>query len=1149
MSQASGNSALASLPSGISTAITASTSPSSGPHKSAAELSIEEQQIIAEIQELQRKLREMKAEQQDTDDVETGEGVRHRRILIVANRLPLRASRDPRTARWLFEDAPGGLATALRGITLEVEFVWVGWVGCDVPASERPRVTERLMREHRCYPVYLDARLMDKYYNGFCNDVLWPLFHYVPLPMYQAGAEKKFDASLWEAYKAANKAFAEAVCEVYDDGSSEASSCDAAQGSAGKATASNSSSSDATSVSGAVKPTTSQSTTTTTASPSKPPAAASVNSVPPSAAPTLVHEAATGEPQTPPAQPASSNSEHKVVAKAADLVWVHDYHLMRLPLELRRREQRMAIAWFLHTPFPSSEVYRILPFRKELLEGLLHADLVGFHTYDYARHFLSACSRVLDLTTTTPKGIEFGGRFCSIGVYPIGIDPNQIASALGSRQVDKRARELGAVFEGRKVLIGVDRLDYIKGMPHKLLAFELFLAKYPEWIGKVTLIQVGVPTRTEVDEYRSLAKHVNELVGRINGVYGSLEYAPIHYINQSIPQEELIAIYHLADACLVTSVRDGMNLVSHEYVAAQADMLRSATRRRNAPKLNTMTSASTAGAAATTVKQRLRHQQRVASAKLDSLEETDEVEEVEYTETDDEEDDDDTVTGAGDAALAAADDRPASTSTARKHARQLSRKPFIKDGPGVLVLSEFAGSAQSLSGAVRVNPWNTEELATAIHDALTMSRVERELRWNKLHRYVANNTASYWARSFVTDFSDVCDHPPLLSNLPRLPTVQVLRAYDNAINRLIVADYDGTLTQIQSLPQLATPAPKVTQLLETLASDPKNTVYVMSGRERKFMDKWLGKLRVGLAAEFGFCHRSPEDPPGEWTCLGRDLDTSWKDVVLPIMQYFYDRTPGTFIESKETSLAWHYRDADPHFGAWQAKDMQIHMEDVLVNLPLEIIQGNRLVEVRHVGVNKSLVLETVLRKGPPHGVTAVRNQRGIEAKAATKSGSGTADTSAATSHVTDFPRSSDHIVRSNSDPVSLAVLPKADAEVNEPPKAVANNSNKEEFDFILCVGDDRSDEDMYQLLKSYRLDYGQHDSTATDAKRRPLALYLVHIGTGATQAEYFLENILELRKIIRGMASISLRDGRHKQFATRYLHGDRFHPTVYRAPS
>mmetsp|Transcript_19468 Transcript_19468/g.29583 ORF Transcript_19468/g.29583 Transcript_19468/m.29583 type:complete len:1022 (+) Transcript_19468:51-3116(+) len=949
--------------------------------KTAAELSIEEQQIIAEIQELQRQLRELKSEQQDEEGEAEDEEEVQRRILIVANRLPIRASRDGRTQRWVFEDAPGGLATALRGIAMDIEFIWVGWVGCDIPVSERPRVTQRLMRDHNCYPVYLETKLMEKYYNGFCNDVLWPLFHYVPLPMYQAGAEKKFDPSLWEAYKEANARFASAVCQVWDAGDDD--TCINTK-------------------------TTINADTTTTTSSKNPTTQKTVHN----GLIKLADDEENNESNKKNQQ--EEKSSPVALRKVIDLVWVHDYHLMRLPLELRKTEPDMPVAWFLHTPFPSSEVYRILPFRKELLEGVLHADLVGFHTYDYARHFLSACSRVLDLGTTSPKGIEFGSRFCSIGVFPIGIDPNQISNALGSRAVDIRARELGSVFEGRKVIIGVDRLDYIKGMPHKLLAFELFLAKYPQWIGQVTLIQVGVPTRIEVEEYRSLAKHVNELVGRINGVYGNLEYAPVHYINQSIPQNELIAIYHIADACLVTSVRDGMNLVSHEYVAAQADLLLSSLTRRKSVDID-----------------------------------------------DDEEEDLNT------------------TNHTRPRVKTLN-----KDGPGVLILSEFAGSAQSLSGAIRINPWNTEELAEAIHTSLTLSRVERELRWNKLYRYVTTNTASYWARSFVTEFKDVCDHPPLLSNLPRLQISQVLRAYENASHRLLVADYDGTLTQRQPLPELASPAPFVTQLLATLAKDDKNTLYVMSGRERKYMDKWLGKYRVGLAAEFGFCHRAPDDPPGEWTCLGKDLDISWKQVVQPIMQYFAERTPGTYIEFKESSLAWHFQDADPHFGAWQAKDMQIHLEDALANQPLQIIQGKRFVEVRHVGVNKSLVLEDVLRRGPKsiHGTARILP---LENVADESKGEGIEKTQL------------------------LA------GESNNTEGKLNDESEIEDFDFVLCVGDDRSDEDMYQLLKTH---YRQR------LEDKSIALYLVRIGTGATQAEYFLDSIIDLRKILRNMAGISLRD-------------------------
>ncbi|CAM9645716.1 unnamed protein product, partial [Chrysoparadoxa australica] len=701
----------------------------------------------------------------------------------------------------------------------------------------------------------------------------------------QAGGEKKFDSSLWEAYKEANMIFAEVVCSFYEPG---------------------------------------------------------------------------------------------------DYVWVHDYHLMRLPYELRQRHPDCKIGWFLHTPFPSSEIYRILPVRKPLLEGLLSADLVGFHTYDYARHFLSACSRVLEVECS-PRGIEYRNHFMQLGVFPIGIDPDHVSLTIRRSWVQNRIKELVETFKGRKILLGVDRLDYIKGMPHKLLGLELFLNSYPEWHGKVTLIQVGVPSRTEVPEYKILANQVNELVGRINGTYGNLEYSPVHYISQSISQEELFAIYNVADVCIVTSVRDGMNLVSHEYVAAQ-----------NEP-------------------------------------------------------------------------------------RQLDMAP--KDGPGVLILSEFAGHAQSLSGAIRINPWNTQELAGCIKQALTLSRVERELRQHKLYRYVMAHTASFWAHSFMQEFRDCCQTSRMAEQrVPQLPLSQVIHDYKNAKNRLIISDYDGTLTQLQSLPQLAGPPPFVTSLLNNLCNDPKNSVFIISGRERRFMDTWLGKLNVGLAAEYGFYYRLPGAET--WQCIGQDLDLSWKDVVHPIMQYFTERTPGTYIENKESSLSWHYRDADPHFGLWQAKDMQIHMEDVLSNLPLEILQNNRMVEVRHQGANKSMIAEAVLKL---LSVSASVRERG-------------------------------------------------------------------EVDFVFCVGDDRSDEDMFQTVQRFRdsarlqstpklsptiapgsshydplLWPQQHEAgtggstrNARRAMQPDASVYTVHIGPEASHADYQLDSLFLLRSVLREFEKVSV---------------------------
>jgi len=878
----------------------------------------QEQTLLSEIQDLQRQLFELKADNDagdedkvgDPSDLETIMG-KDRRLIMVSNRLPV-SKVDRADGSYELVMSSGGLVSALSGVQKDLDFIWIGWIGCEIDEAEQPELRRRLLEEHNCLPVFLSDDIIERYYNGFSNGVLWPLFHYVPLSMYKAGTERKFDTDLWEAYKEANIAFAEAVMSIY-------------------------------------------------------------------------------QPKT-------------------DLIWVHDYHLMRLPAELRSRRPKCRIAWYLHTPFPTSEIYRILPVRRELLEGLLKADLVAFQTYDYARHFLSACSRVLEIESS-PKGVEYENHYCAIGVHPIGVDADYIRDQCKSEGVKSRVKELEETFAGRKILLGVDRLDYIKGMPHKLLGLELFLARHPEWRGKVTLIQIGVPTREGVPEYQKLGQQVNELVGRINGTHGTLEYSPIHYINQSVPQDELFAIYRMADVCLVTSVRDGMNLVSHEYVVAQEEW-------------------------------------------------------------------------AGE-----------------------KSRPSGRDGPGVLVLSEFAGSAQSLSGAVRVNPWNTEELAAAIHTALSLRPIERELRHNKLYRYVSTHTAAYWATMFMGEFSDTIrsKRVSVTKALPALNMKKVVNAYERARNRLIVCDYDGTLTKIQTLPQLAQPAPALIDILKTLSADPRNTIIIMSGRERRFLESWLGQLRVGLAAEYGFYHRLP-GPDSEWQSIGEEIELSWKELVAPIMKYFTERTPGTYIESKESSLAWHFKDADPHFGAWQAKDMQVSMEDVLSNLPLEIIQGNHIVEVRHRAVSKARVLEAVLE------------HLGTEASVQAHGGA--------------------------------------------------------EVDFIFCVGDDRSDEDMFQFLQTWKDDFNSPPPSATplpegpspppgvppgDAApaankteappvsavsssaglpeagglsrgasaggvRRCPTMFNVHIGNDASLASSFVENTFELRRVLRAFSSVSKKD-------------------------
>ncbi|KAG2756642.1 glycosyltransferase family 20 protein [Suillus brevipes Sb2] len=357
------------------------------------------------------------------------------------------------------------------------------------------------------------------------------------------------------------------------------------------------------------------------------------------------------------------------------MVWVQDYHLMLLPMILRglvdgssggeyqkqeltkiaegieeevnissERIPDVKIGFFLHTPFPSSEIYRILPVRREILLGVLFCDLIGFHTYDYARHFLSSCTRILGLPTM-PNGVEFEGRLAHVGTFPIGIEPSSFIKNLEKESVKSRIAQLEQRFNGVKVIVGVDRLDYIKGVPQKLHALELFLTQHPEWIGKVVLVQLAVPSRQDVEDYQNLRSTVNELVGRINGRFGTVEFMPIHFMHKSLAFDELCALYAISDVCLVTSTRDGMNLVSYEYIACQ-------------------------------------------------------------------------------------------------QARQ-----------GAMILSEFAGAAQSLNGSIVVNPWDPQQVADAIHEAVTMDTETRAENHRKLFKYVNKYSAAFWGTSFIKEMN------------------------------------------------------------------------------------------------------------------------------------------------------------------------------------------------------------------------------------------------------------------------------------------------------------------------------------------------------------------------------------------------------------
>jgi trehalose 6-phosphate synthase/phosphatase len=262
-----------------------------------------------------------------------------------------------------------------------------------------------------------------------------------------------------------------------------------------------------------------------------------------------------------------------VVAQAwrpGDLVWVHDYQLVLVPQLLRARLPSARIGFFLHIPFPTSELMRILPWRVQVLEGLLGADLVGFHTYRYRSHFSSSVLRILGIATEGDS-IHVDGRELRLGVFPIGVDAETFGALSADPDVLREASAIRAEAHDQRILLGIDRLDYTKGIPQRLLAFERLLEREPYWRGKVRLVQIAVPSRDNVASYQAFSSQVDELVGRINGAFSTVDWVPIHYVHRSMSERQVVALYRAADVMLVTPLRDGMNLVAKEFVTCRTD--------------------------------------------------------------------------------------------------------------------------------------------------------------------------------------------------------------------------------------------------------------------------------------------------------------------------------------------------------------------------------------------------------------------------------------------------------------------------------------------------------------------------------------------------------------------------------------------------
>jgi trehalose 6-phosphate synthase/phosphatase len=540
-------------------------------------------------------------------------------------------------------------------------------------------------------------------------------------------------------------------------------------------------------------------------------------------------------------------------------VWVHDFHLMLVPSMLRRRAPHLAIGFFLHTPFPSSEVYRLLPTREEALRGVLGADYVSFQTGDYARHFRSSCLRVLGVDSA-PDSLDMSGRRVGIGVDPIGIDVSGFQEVLRDPETARLFSQLEAQYEGRKLVLGVERLDYTKGIPQKLLAFERYLEQDPSRARTTTMLQVLVPSRLESPEYRAQRDEIELLIARINGRFGQPGSTPVEYLHRNISKPGLVALYRRADVMMVTPLRDGMNLVAHEFVLCQSE--------------------------------------------------------------------------------------PGLPGRWR----------------GSLLLSEFAGSAQVLPGALLVNPWNVDGVVERLGTALELDGGERRRRLETMAKRVEALDCKNWAEGFLTRlgrFSRRERGRRLPPDVEGEVEERLKSRFVKARARTVLLDYDGTLRELEAHPDLAVPTPQIIELLSDLAALPRTDVHIVSGRRRRNLEQWFGRLPVHLCAEHGYLARAPGE---EWRTL-LELDLSWMRRIERLLRRVAADVPGAHVERKSCSVAFHYREAEPEYGAWRAHELLNDLGQHLAGAPAEILLGQRVVEVRASGVDKGVYVRTVFPNG------------------------------------------------------------------------------------------------------------------------------------------------------------------------------------------
>jgi len=692
--------------------------------------------------------------------VKTLDQFNFKRIIIVAYRLPFKLVR--KKEEYYPVQNSGGLVSAILSLSEKMnsgnkasaKILWVG--------TGDPKLGNELIHSaFELFPVEIPRKINDKYYGGFCNDTIWPLFHYFP-------SRAVYDKSYFNAYVTANNLFLNKL---------------------------------------------------------------------------------------------------ENLIKPGDFIWIHDYQLLLLPELIRRSLPKADIGFFLHIPFPSFEVFRMLPrkWREMILAGMTGADVVGFHTNDYAQHFMKSVKRTLGYKIDK-NFISVKNRLCKADAFPIGIDFKKFRDACFSPRINIMKKKLRDYLSDRKLIFSVDRLDYSKGLLNRLKSFERFLEKYPEWHFKMVYNMVVIPSRDNIGEYRELKKEIEATVGRINGKYSTLNWRPLVYQYNSIPFDELVAIYNLSDAGFITPLRDGMNLVAKEYVTCQSEHY------------------------------------------------------------------------------------------------------------GMLILSEMAGASIELNEAIIINPTDIEETSDALNKALIMPDKEKEKRIRKMQERLSRYDVFTWTGDFFNQVDEVKKEKTHLQvrYLDETNLQSIYMKYQEAQKRLFLIDYDGTLTPIVNSPDMAVLSEDTEKILNKIVFDSHNTLVIISGRRREFMDEQFRNVEAILVAEHGYFIRYPDN---EWK-KNIEIDLSWKEKILLILNDYVDRCNGSMIEDKHASIVWHYRNADEEIASLRINEIKDDLTEILKSeSKLHVLEGNKVLEVKSLLYDKGTVASRIINEGNYNFILALGDDR------------------------------------------------------------------------------------------------------------------------------------------------------------------------------